>query len=76
MAVSTVGVAAIEAGKEVPEAEKWIMAFSDWLRDGGTVTLKLDPTEPLGAGLDKNYPNPTPEQIVEILGITVTHDTP
>ena len=76
MAVSGVGMAAIEAGREFPPAEKWIMSFSDWIKEGGTITVKLDPSEPLGAGMDEKYPDPEPEEIMEILGITVTHDLP
>lgn len=75
-AVSSVSIAAIEAGKEVPQAENWGMAFADWVRDGGTFTARLNPPEPLGADLEERYPDPSPDQIVEILGLTVTHEVP
>ena len=75
-AVSGIGFAAIQAGKETPIAENWIMPLADWVRDGGKFTIKLDPSEPLGAHLEEKYPDPDPDEIAEILGITVTHDAP
>ncbi len=76
MAVSGIGFSAIQAGKDFPQAENWIMPFADWVRDGGTFTVRLDPTEPLGADLEEKYPDPSPDEISEILGLTVTHDAP
>ena len=75
-ASSSIGFAAIQAGKELPPAEAWVMAFSDWVRDGGTVRLTLEPSEPLGAHLAEKYPDPSPSEIAEILGISVSHEKP
>ena len=75
-AVSGIGFGAIQMGKEMPQAENWIMSFADWVRDGGTFTVRIDPSEPLGAHLQEKYPDLDPDQIAEILGITVTHETP
>lgn len=75
-AVSAIGFGAIEAGKELPPAENWFMSFADWVRDGGKFTLEMKPSEPLGAHLEEKYPDPSPDEIVEILGLTVTHETP
>ena len=74
MAVSSIGMGAFEAGKELPRAEAWMMSFADWVRDGGTITLRLEPPRPLGSWLEKE--NPDPEEIAEILGLSVVHETP
>ena len=75
-AVSGIGFAAIQAGKELPQAERWIMAFADWVRDGGKVTLTMTPSEPLGAHSAEKFDEAEPSEIVEMLGITVAHETP
>ena len=75
-AVSAIGLAAIESGKEFPQAENWIMPFADWVRDGGKFTILVEPSEPLGARLEKRFADLGPDEAVELLGITVTHEVP
>ncbi|MEO1305533.1 MAG: hypothetical protein AAFV37_11180 [Pseudomonadota bacterium] len=62
------------AAAEFPPAADWIDAVASYLEAGGTLEFASDPpspiTEAMFDGLDQD---PTPEEVVEILGLTVTH---
>lgn len=68
---------------EVPQASKWIASLSKFVTDGGTIEFVAAPAKPLTlADLTGMTPDagmaesPSPEEIVELLGVQVTHTPP
>lgn len=64
-----------EAVREVPEASSWVEALALWLEDGGTLTLKAAPPRPVNANMIEAYEDrePTPSEMIDIFGLSVTH---
>ncbi|GAB5459510.1 MAG: hypothetical protein Hens3KO_25400 [Henriciella sp.] len=63
-----------EAGREFPPASDWLEAYADFIETGGTFEMKLTPPEPLTVEmLDGLEGEPEPDEIVDLLGISVTH---
>ncbi|MDJ0919644.1 MAG: hypothetical protein QNI84_00840 [Henriciella sp.] len=60
---------------ELPAADPWMSAAADFIREGGRLTLSANPPAPINAELIESYEGrePEPDEIVEILGFTVTH---
>jgi hypothetical protein len=68
---------------EVPQANAWISSLSKFVTDGGTFEFVAAPKKPLkledftGAGPDAGMvESPSNAEIVDLLGITVTHTPP
>ncbi|MEL8054979.1 MAG: hypothetical protein AAGK66_02400 [Pseudomonadota bacterium] len=61
--------------QEAPEARPWVDAVANWLEGGGTLTFKADPPTPVDADLIESYgdADPEPSEMIEILGLSVTH---
>ena len=64
------------AEQEFPPAGEWIESFASFVETGGSIELKLAPPTPMTVDLiesiDENG-EPSPEEIVEIFGVSVTH---
>jgi len=73
MAASMVGMASFEAAKEFPPAQGYFEAFMEFIKVGGSFEIMLDPPAPITPALAEEYPDPEPEKIVELLGLTVEH---
>lgn len=60
---------------ELPAADPWMTAAANFIRDGGRLTVSANPPAPINAELIESMDDsePTPDAIVEILGLTVTH---
>ncbi|MEO1552524.1 MAG: hypothetical protein AAFR82_01225 [Pseudomonadota bacterium] len=62
------------ASEEFPPAADWIEAYASYLESGGSFEVKLTPPTPITPELIDSYEDePEPEEIIEILGLTVTH---
>jgi len=63
------------AAAEFPPAADWIEAYASFLESGGTFEFSSTPPQPIDKELIESYDDrdPEPEEIVEMLGLTVTH---
>ncbi|MEO0608298.1 MAG: hypothetical protein AAFY82_08695 [Pseudomonadota bacterium] len=63
------------AAAEFPPAEAWLESYAVYLESGGRIEFISNPPEAITMELIERYDDadPEPEQIVEILGLTVTH---
>ena len=63
------------AAAEFPPAVDWIEAYASFLESGGTYEITSSPPQPVNKDLIEAYDDrdPDPEEIVEMLGLTVTH---
>ncbi len=68
------------AASDIPQATGWIADLSKFITDGGTYTVRLAPAEPVTAALfmaiDEEagmVETPGPGEIVDLLGLTMTH---
>lgn len=63
--------------QEMPGADPWMDALAAFLEEGGTLTISAKPPTPINYALIESYEesgiDPGPEEIVEIIGLTVTH---
>lgn len=80
-AAGGVTVASGEVGKQLPEARDWMMRLSDFINQGGKITVTLAPAEPVTAeslaALDTGGMSESdPSEIIRVLGIGVTHTPP
>jgi hypothetical protein len=65
---------------EVPQASAWIASLAKFITDGGTIEFLAAPAKPVTiADLTDMAPDagmaesPSPEEIIDLLGVTVTH---
>lgn len=62
------------AAAEFPPAAEWIESMANYLETGGSLELASRPPTPITPSLIDAYDEePSPEEIVEIFGLTVTH---
>jgi len=63
------------AAAEFPPAVDWIEAYASFLESGGTFEITSSPPQPVNKDLIEAYDDrdPDAEEIVEMLGLTVTH---
>jgi len=63
------------AAEEFPPAADWIEAYASYLESGGTFEFASNPPTPINRELIESMDDrdPEPDEIVEILGLTVTH---
>ena len=63
--------------QQLPSADPWMSALASFFDEGGSLTVSVNPETPLTASLIESYAESDedigPDQIVEILGLTVTH---
>ncbi len=63
--------------QEFEPADPWMTALANFLEDGGSLRVAMSPPEPITFALieamDEADTDPEPEEIVEFLGLTVTH---
>ena len=63
--------------QQLPSADPWMDAVASFLEEGGSLTLSIEPDTPITVSmiesLDESDAEIGPEQIIEILGLTVTH---
>ena len=76
MAASFVGMAGAQVSAEVPQATDWLMAVSNFIKEGGVLSLSVQPDEPLTSKTAKAFDSMKPEAIVEMMNITVEHTAP
>lgn len=80
-AAGGVTVASGEIAKQLPEARDWMMRLSDFINQGGKITVTMAPAEPVTAeslaALDTGgMTESDPSEIIRVLGIGVTHTPP
>lgn len=70
-----VRMAKAPASEEFPPAAAWIESFASYLESGGRFEIVAAPPRPINAALIEEYDeaDPEPEEIVDLLGLTVTH---
>ena len=74
MAVSSFSFVRPMVREELPAAEAWLDAVSDFVSDGGVLTWQFAPKKPLTVVTFVGFGNdPDPAEIVETLGFSVTH---
>lgn len=63
------------AAAEFPPAEAWLESYATYLESGGQIAFASNPPQPITVELIESLDDedPEPEQVVEILGLTVTH---
>jgi hypothetical protein len=62
------------ASAEFPPAAEWLESIATYLETGGSIEIASNPPRPIDEELIDSYEDdPEPEEIVEILGLTVTH---
>jgi hypothetical protein len=63
------------AAEEFPPAADWIEAYASFLESGGTFEFSSSPPQPINKALIEAHDDrdPEPEEIVDLLGLTVTH---
>lgn len=63
------------ASEEFPPAAEWLESFASYLESGGQFEFLSKPPRPVNAALIEEYDGeePEPEEIVDMLGLTVTH---
>lgn len=63
------------ASEEFPPAAEWIESYASYLESGGQIEFLSAPPRPINAALIEEYDDeePEPEEIVEMLGLMVTH---
>ena len=61
-----------------PEAQDMATRVSTWVREGGTLTIEMNPATPIGMGdMDALMAMPEgPAGLIQTLGLEVTHDAP
>lgn len=70
-----------EAAKEIPEARNWLMRTSDFINQGGTLSIRVAPQKPVSAAtmtaLDTGGMSETnPSDVVRLFGFDVIHTPP
>ncbi|MEO1661446.1 MAG: hypothetical protein AAFR51_10695 [Pseudomonadota bacterium] len=63
--------------QQMPGSESWMTAIAAFIEEGGTLSLAAKPAQPINADLieslqDEGF-DPEPEDIIELLGLTVSH---
>ncbi|MEM9938519.1 MAG: hypothetical protein AAF768_06710 [Pseudomonadota bacterium] len=60
---------------ELPAADPWMTSVAEFIRDGGSLKLSVSPPAPINAQLIESYSDTAqgPDEILEILGVSVTH---
>lgn len=62
---------------ELPGAEPWMNALAGFIEEGGTLKVSANPSSPINAetieAIDSMDEEPSPEALVELFGLTVTH---
>lgn len=63
--------------QQVPGADPFMDALAAFLEEGGTLTIAANPPTPITVALieslDETNDDPSPEEIMELIGLTVTH---
>ncbi|MEM1086228.1 MAG: hypothetical protein AAGH90_00745 [Pseudomonadota bacterium] len=75
LAVNAVRGFGPELTRDAPEARPWVDAVANWLEDGGTLTVKSEPPQPVNTALVESYgdADPEPSEMIEIFGLSMTH---
>lgn len=69
--------AATQVSAQFPPAQGYILAFADFIAEGGTLRITVAPAEPLtAAGMQAlaSDPNTTPQSMVDTIGLDITQE--
>lgn len=74
MAAGLMRAGATQVATQFPPAVDYINAVAGFIADGGVLTISAQPTEPLGIMQFQTFGDLGPQEMVDTLGLTVTHE--
>lgn len=76
MASSLLFLAAAGAAQEVPAAQEYITMVANFVTSGGALHLSVQPDQPMGVAELEALEDSEPDQIFEMVGLSLTHEAP
>lgn len=77
MAVGMIALASPQITAEFPEAQSYITALTNYLSQGGTIRVAVDPETPLGIATAAQFQSADgPSEMAELLSLVVEHTPP
>lgn len=76
MASSLLYLAAAGAAQEIPAAQDYITKVANFVTSGGALRLSVAPDQPMGLAELEALEDTEPDQIFEMVGLSLTHEAP
>ena len=64
------------AAQEIPAAQEYITMVANYVTSGGALHLAVQPDAPMGVAQLEALEDAEPDQIFEMVGLSLTHEAP